>query len=142
MTVRSVLALPVFPGRCQPSIVGRSELNYRVRNGNGWTLALISTNFVDTNCALLTSTFGQSSHCFVVSSLRVEQRSPQWRCVGDGDTANLPQTPICYPVDRRTSYIINGLRVFVKRKLSPAVHRAAHRRENLVHLHGLEPGTH
>lgn len=44
MTVRSVLALPVFPGRFQPSIVGRSELNYRVRNGNGWTLALISTN--------------------------------------------------------------------------------------------------
>ena len=61
---------------------------------------------------------------------------------GDGDTANLPQTLICYPVDRRTSYIIGHLRAFVKRKLSPAVHRAAHRRENLVHLHGLEPGTH
>ena len=39
-----VLALPIFPGRHQPSIVGRNELNYRVRNGNGWTLALISTN--------------------------------------------------------------------------------------------------
>ena len=43
---RSVLALPIFPGRRQPSIVGRSELNYRVRNGNGWTLTLINTNFV------------------------------------------------------------------------------------------------
>ena len=43
---RSVLALPIFPGRRQPSIVGRNELNYRVRNGNGWTLVLISTNFV------------------------------------------------------------------------------------------------
>ena len=42
----SVLALPIFPGRRQPSIVGRNELNYRVRNGNGWTLALISTNFI------------------------------------------------------------------------------------------------
>ena len=41
-----VLALPIFPGRRQPSIVGRDELNYRVRNGNGWTLALISTNFM------------------------------------------------------------------------------------------------
>ena len=41
-----VLALPIFPGRRQPSIVSRDELNYRVRNGNGWTLALISTNFV------------------------------------------------------------------------------------------------
>ena len=43
---RPVLALPILPGRHQPSIVGRDELNYRVRNGNGWTLVLISTNFV------------------------------------------------------------------------------------------------
>ena len=41
-----MLALPIFPGRYQPSIVSRNELNYRVRNGNGWTLALISTNYV------------------------------------------------------------------------------------------------
>ena len=41
---RPVLAPPIFPGRRQPSIVGRNELNYRVRNGNGWTLVLISTN--------------------------------------------------------------------------------------------------
>ena len=41
-----MLALPIFPGRLQPSIVGRSELNFRVRDGNGWTLALISTNFL------------------------------------------------------------------------------------------------
>jgi hypothetical protein len=41
-----VLALPIFPGRLQPSIVSRSELNFRVRDGNGWTLALISTNFL------------------------------------------------------------------------------------------------
>ena len=39
-----VLALPIFPVRLQTSIFGRSELNFRVRNGNGWTLALISTN--------------------------------------------------------------------------------------------------
>ena len=43
---RPVLAPPIFPGRRQPGIVGRNELNYRVRNGNGWTLALISTNCV------------------------------------------------------------------------------------------------
>ena len=43
---RPVLALPIFPGRRQPSIVGRNELNYRVRNGNGWTLVLISTNYL------------------------------------------------------------------------------------------------
>ena len=46
MDVSSMLALPIFPGRLQPSIVGRSELNFRVRDGNGWTLALISTNYL------------------------------------------------------------------------------------------------
>ena len=45
-----VLALPIFPGRHQPSIVGASELNCRVRNGNGWTLTAISTN-----CFILTA---------------------------------------------------------------------------------------
>ena len=40
-----VLALPIFPGRLQPSIVGADELNFRVRNGNGWTLILINTNY-------------------------------------------------------------------------------------------------
>ena len=41
-----MLALPIFPGRLQPSIVSRSELNFRVRDGNGWTLALINTNYL------------------------------------------------------------------------------------------------
>ena len=41
-----MLALPIFPGRLQPSIVSRSELNFRVRDGNGWTLALINTNLL------------------------------------------------------------------------------------------------
>ena len=40
-----VLALPIFPVRLQTSIFGRNELNFRVRNGNGWTLALINTNY-------------------------------------------------------------------------------------------------
>ena len=46
-----VLALSIFPGRCQPSIVDRNELNYRVRNGNGWTLILISTNYMSSSTA-------------------------------------------------------------------------------------------
>ena len=37
---------PIFPGRLQPSIVGTDELNFRVRNGNGWILTVINTNFV------------------------------------------------------------------------------------------------
>ena len=48
-----MLALPIFPGRRQPSIVGSNELNYRVRNGNGWTLVLISTNCVVAKSACL-----------------------------------------------------------------------------------------
>ena len=40
-----VLALPIFPARLQASIFGASELNCRVRNGNGWTLTAISTNY-------------------------------------------------------------------------------------------------
>ena len=43
--------LPIFPGRHQPSIVSRNELNCRVRNGNGWTLALISTNSMSSGLA-------------------------------------------------------------------------------------------
>ena len=53
----SVLALPIFPGRLQPSIVGRSELNFRVRDGNGWTLALISTNYIAAAFAVTTIIF-------------------------------------------------------------------------------------
>ena len=40
-----MLALPIFPAHLQASIVGRNELNFRVRNGNGWTLILINTNY-------------------------------------------------------------------------------------------------
>ena len=48
-----MLALPIFPGRLQPSIVGRIELNFRVRDGNRLTLDLISTNY-SLNCTLKT----------------------------------------------------------------------------------------
>ncbi len=41
-----VLALPIFPGRRQPSIFGAGELNFRVRDGNGWTLTAINTNLL------------------------------------------------------------------------------------------------
>ena len=40
-----MLALPIFPGRLQPSIFGAGELNCRVRDGNGWTLTAINTNY-------------------------------------------------------------------------------------------------
>ena len=43
-----VSALPIFPGRHQPSIFGASELNCRVRDGNGWALTAISTDSIST----------------------------------------------------------------------------------------------
>ena len=44
-----VLALPIFPARLQASIFGVNELNFRVRNGNGWTLVTINTNSLSLN---------------------------------------------------------------------------------------------
>ena len=36
----------IFPGGYPPSIVSTNELNYRVRNGNGWTLIVIDTDSI------------------------------------------------------------------------------------------------
>ena len=36
---------PIFPVRRQTSIFGTAELNFRVRNGNGWTLCVRDTHF-------------------------------------------------------------------------------------------------
>ena len=35
-----------FPGSLPPSIISTAELNFRVRNGNGWDLCVIITGFV------------------------------------------------------------------------------------------------
>ena len=48
-----MLALPIFPGRRQPSIVGADELNFCVRNGNRWTLTAISTNSISSSTPVL-----------------------------------------------------------------------------------------
>ena len=36
----------IFPARLQTSIFGTEQLNYRVRNGYGWTLHVKNTNFL------------------------------------------------------------------------------------------------
>ena len=38
--------LPIFPGRFQPSILGASGLNCRVRDGNGCTPTAIDTDYI------------------------------------------------------------------------------------------------
>ena len=134
-----MLAPPIFPGRRQPSIVGRNELNYRVRNGNGWTLALIGTNFVGANCTTLTPGSAGSSRRFAAPPLQLGFASL------DSELALSERRPLlllCYPdiPENKLYYrIFNALcqDLFCR-------HRCATGRTDvfLVHLHGLEPGTH
>ena len=37
---------PTFPGSLPPSIIGAIELNFRVRDGNGWNLYAIVTGYL------------------------------------------------------------------------------------------------
>ena len=37
---------PIFPSRLQLSIFGTAKLNFRVRNGNGWTLCVKNTDLM------------------------------------------------------------------------------------------------
>ena len=109
---RPVLALPILPGRCQPSIVSRDELNYRVRNGNGWTLILISTNYcypVFTGTTII-----------IHLSSRLVNIFSDFRPFRTGD-----------PYRIRTD--VNGVRGRCLNHLTNGP---------LVRLHGLEPGTH
>ena len=109
------MALPIFPGRRQPSIVGRNELNYRVRNGNGWTLILISTNYL---------------------SFRYDRKNMLYYIV----LRLLCQEEFGDPYRIRTD--VNGVRGRCLNHLTngpDAVCLSVHR---LVRLHGLEPGTH
>ena len=39
---------PIFPVRLQTSIFGTAKLNFRVRNGNGWTLCVKITDCMST----------------------------------------------------------------------------------------------
>ena len=45
----------IFPGRFQPSIVSTDELNYRVRDGNGWTLIAKNTDYLNFSSRFLFS---------------------------------------------------------------------------------------
>ena len=66
-----MLALPIFPGRRQPSIVGAGELNFCVRYGNRWTLTAISTNLFNFFLSNLALKYGYyttlSSSCQLVT---------------------------------------------------------------------------
>ena len=88
-----VLALPIFPGRHQPSIVGANELNFCVRDGNRWTLIAINTNYKMS----ITHLFKKNGDPY---RIRTDVNGVRGRCL---------------------NHLTNG---------------------PLVHLQGLEPGTH
>ena len=114
-----VLALPIFPARLQASIVGRNELNYRVRNGNGWTLILINTNS--------SSGFPENMHIIRSFGAFVKRKN--------GDPYRI-RTDVNGVRGRCLNHLTNG--PYCSQPAAFSVHLV----ENLVHLHGLEPGTH
>ena len=149
----SMLALPIFPGRLQPSIVGRSELNFRVRDGNGWTLALISTN-----CCIATVLYSNKplSNCQVVPSARSSvlrsKTLPQGEFISPEDflSSRVPEKASLFwdgdPYRIRTD--VNGVRGRCLNHLTngPCLaswgpHWMVLPSSGMVHLQGLEPWT-
>ena len=59
--------LPIFPGRLQPSIFGTTQLNFRVRDGNGWGLSVIGTGF-----HYIVTAFSDVNFFYLVTGRRVE----------------------------------------------------------------------
>ena len=148
-----MLALPIFPGRLQPSIVGRSELNFRVRDGNGWTLALISTN-----CCIATVLYSNKplSNCQVVPSgtfKRLRSKTlPQGEFISPEDflSSRVPEKASLFwdgdPYRIRTD--VNGVRGRCLNHLTngPCLaswgpHWMVLPSSGMVHLQGLEPWT-
>ena len=110
-----MLALPIFPGSRPPSIVGANELNFCVRDGNRWTLIAINTN----SCGWL------ENHLYIKSVTASNARiiAPKTAVVNwnfSGDPSRI-RTDVNGVRGRCLNHLTNG---------------------PLVHLQGLEPGTH
>ena len=136
---------PIFPGRYQPSIVGTAQLNFRVRNGNGWTLCA-----KDTNCFLGTD-----------HSIRPCQRRPIFPGRYQPSIVGTAQLNFCVRTGNRWTLRVNdtdysfvcSYTVFrLVFDLSPTASLRvsgnllnrfeAQLQIYLVHLQGLEPWTH
>ena len=117
-----VSALPIFPVRLQTSIFGAGELNFRVRDGNGWTLTAINTNLLSfekkSKQKKLSKTFFSLPFFSTIS--HYIHFLPLCQEKNDGDPCG-NRTHVCGVRGRRLSRLTNG---------------------PLVRLHGFEPGTH
>ena len=116
-----MLALPIFPVRLQTSIFGADELNFRVRDGNGWTLAAISTNLLsfekESKQRKLQRTF-LSLPSFSTVSYYIQFLT---RCQGknDGDPCG-NRTHVCGVRGRRLSRLTNGPHMRVAYQSTPS----------------------
>ena len=100
--------------------MGRNELNYRVRNGNGWTLALIGTNFVGAKSASFR--FRQpASGCPAKTALRSFAPPLQLELAPLDFELVLEErwSSLLYVIrqSRKTNWIINFSSSLVKRKM-------------------------
>ena len=99
-----VSALPIFPVRLQTSIFGAGELNCRVRNGNGWTLTAINTNY-----------FNRFSSAKI--TIEFYHRAPALSSFG-GDPWE-SRTPVCGVRGRRLDHLTNGPFFVARVSLTP-----------------------
>ena len=126
-----MLALPIFPVRLQTSIFGAGELNFRVRDGNGWTLTAINTNLLffekKSKQKKLSSVFfslpffSTVRYYILLSQLCQEELSIKVLFPEKESDPYGNRTHVCGVRGRRLNRLTNG---------------------PLVRLHGFEPGTH
>ena len=65
---------PIFPGSFPPSIFGTGELNFRVRDGNGWDLTVINTGYsavLVSASVILCALPSQGSYCITRTFVRI-----------------------------------------------------------------------
>ena len=62
---------PTLPGGLPPSTISAEELNFRVRNGNGWILFAIITGYLLLDCQL-NNAKNLVSHSFIPSAFEVK----------------------------------------------------------------------
>ena len=122
---------PIFPTRRQASIFGTAELNFRVRNGYGWTLCVKITDFcvsVDLSSQLVAK--------WVFSAL---QSLTSVFGMGTGGPSAL-ETLTKAQISPRFPFLFSHLLTEKRNYLDKPSFGSGNL--PLVHLQGFEPGTH
>ena len=88
---------PIFPGSFPPSIFGTGELNFRVRDGNGWDLTVINTGSYFFLCGKKKVSKKETAFLFLLSSSRRKKLyvQPPW-----GRGTNIINEPLSRWIER------------------------------------------